>query len=649
MQLKIFRRLTCGALITGLAACGGGSDSGSGSNMTPAPQSGNIPLIMSDASAEDWATIGVKILSIALTPQGGGSPVTVYAAPAQPPMINLEQLDQIGELLGNVSVPLGTYTGATLTISGNAGDVLLTVAADPEAGFAGAPGATIASNQIQIQGTRGTAPNLTVPVKVTFDSPLVVSTGQNNALDLEFDLGHPAFIVGHTPPGAGATLWAVNFSGPVRHHPISDITRLVLRHTYGSVTAVATDNSAVTITKDVPALPVTNPELPVSTAQSLQILADATNGTIFYDVDAKTSTTIKDFSAESSGLVGKFVRIAARYQQNGTLVAVRVWASAQFNSVWLSPEGHVLHVDTADNVITVSNESGVGVALTVDAGTQFFFRTPQSALDDATPIGTGPSFLASRNLVRGFKVHVSVVDPLATPLVAQSVDIETAAYAGRISAADTMGFTYTRQFRTASDDYTRALGYISSQTANGKDASGNPVMGYKWWNFAYPTLVTSGSNAIPLFVAATNDGVDFGGTAGAVSAWGVSYAKWNDPANPNGWSVPWTVLVPTPLPLGSVAAGFAANSFTMNVPGGSTPATVLVSTTSGSATLVYQVDRTNGVVTVSPVDVTTSSGLTAITDGLIAGARVKVYGVPQADGTLKAYVLAYFTGDRPSG
>ena len=31
--------------------------------------------------------------------------------------------------------------------------------------------------------------------------------------------------------------------------------------------------------------------------------------------------------------------------------------------------------------------------------------------------------------------------------------------------------------------------------------------------------------------------------------------------------------------------------------------------------------------------------------GLVAGALVKVYGLPQADGTLKAYVLAYYTGD----
>jgi hypothetical protein len=63
---------------------------------------------------------------------------------------------------------------------------------------------------------------------------------------------------------------------------------------------------------------------------------------------------------------------------------------------------------------------------------------------------------------------------------------------------------------------------------------------------------------------------------------------------------------------------------------------------------VYQVDRTNGVVTISAEDITSSAGLTALTDGLSVGAPVKVYGVPQADGTLKAYVLTYFTGTMPT-
>jgi hypothetical protein len=647
------------ALVSAIAAiiagCGGG-DSSSGaapstSNtstppVTSAPQTANVALLLSDASTEDWATIGVKVMSIALVPQGGGSNVTVYTAPAMAPTVNLAQLDQIAEILGNVSVPVGTYTAAVLTVSGNDSDILLTVAADPEAGFAAPAGTTISAGQIQVQHTQGTGTSLTVPIDVNFATPLVVSATQSNALDLEFDLSHPAFIVGHVPPAAGgATIWAVNFDGPVHHHPLHDLTRLVLRHTYGNVTAIASDNSSITITKEFPTEPAVNPETAVATSQSLTILADATNGTLFYDLDAKTQSVIKDFSSEAA-LTGKSVRVAARYQEDGTLVATRIWASSTFSTVWVSPEGHVLHVNPNTNVVTVANESGVGIPLTINANTQFFFRQPQNAVADGTPIGSGTSFISNHDFVRGFKVHASVVDPLATPLVAQSIDIETAEYDGTISAPSMTGFTYTRTFHTASDDYNYAADYIADATANGTDANGNAITGYKWWNFAYPTMLMSGATAITDFIAATNGSVNLGGTLGSVPSRGVSYSIWNDPANPAGWAAAATVLLPSTLPLGTVATGLANGTFTLNVTGGSMPATVAVSTASGSATLVYQVDRTNN--SVSSIDVTTSAGLATATAGLAAGAPVKVYGVPQDDGTLRAYVLTYYTGETPA-
>src|SRR5450631_2575630 len=194
MVPNTFRILPVGVFAALAAACGGGYGSATSPSM-PASQTGTVSMLLSDASSEDWATIGVKVLSIALVPQGGGSNVTVYTAPAAAPMVNLAQLDQIAEILGNVSVPVGTYIAAVLDVSANAGDVLLTVAENPEAGFAAAPGSTISADQIQIQHKQGTSPNLTVPVKVTFVLPLVVSASRNNALDLEFDLGHPAFLV----------------------------------------------------------------------------------------------------------------------------------------------------------------------------------------------------------------------------------------------------------------------------------------------------------------------------------------------------------------------------------------------------------------------------------------------------------------------
>jgi hypothetical protein len=627
------------------AGCGGGSTS-SFNNNPPAPQNGSVNLMMSDASTEDWATIGVKVMSISLTPQGGGNPVTVYTAPSPAPVVNLVQLDQLSEILGNVTVAAGTYTAATLTISANPGDVLLTAASDPEAGFVGTAAATIPSSQVQIMGATGNTGSLTVPVTVNFVSPLVVTANQSNALDLEFNLSHPAFLVAQVP-ATGSTIWAVNFNGPVRHHPIADITRLILRHIYGTVSSVSSDNTSITVTKDFPVEPVASTETAVPSTQSLTILADSTNGTMFYDVDAKTEATIMNFSSIASTIDGKFVRVAARYQSNGTLVAVRMWASTSFNRLWISPEGHVLHVNTTSDVITVENELGIPVPLTVNANTQFFFRTPWKATADAAPIGTGTAFLS--NLERGFKVHASVVDPLASPLVAQTIDIEIARYDGNISAANLTGFTYTRTFDTASDDYTVTLPYISSTSANGTDpVTGLPIEGFKWWNFTFPTLVTSGSGAVSAFESATNGSVTFGGTVGLFPAAGESFATWNDPVAASGWAVPWTVLMPTTVPLGTAATSFSNNAFTMAEPGGTLDVPVNLDAVSGSATLVYQVDRTNNVVTISPVDITTTAGQTTITDNLVATTPVKVFGVPQANGSIKAYVVLYFTGVKPT-
>ena len=621
------------ALILGLQlGCSGGSTSNTTKTTAPPTTTGSVDVIISDDSTEDWATIGVKVLSISLTPQGGGSPVVVYTASSPVPVINLVQLDQLGELIGKAQVPAGTYTGATITISANPGDVMLTAAADPEAGFAGTTAAAVPSGQIQIQGTTGAAGSQTATVSVNLVSPLVVTAGQSNQLDLEFDLSHPAFIVDHTPAAVGSTFWAINFRGPLRHHPIANIASFLLRDVHGMVTAVAANNSSITITRVFAVRPVAIPETAISSTFSRTILADAVNGTIFYDVDAKSRSVIKDFSSVAGTLPGKFVRIAARYQVDGSLVAVRVWASTTFNSLWVSPEGHVLHVNKTTNVITVENEAGVGVPVTVDSNTQFFFRAPSSGTVDSTPIGTGTSFLANGFIVRGFKVHVSVVDPLAVPLVAQSVDIEVARYGGTISSANATSFMYTRKFNTLVDNYTFTEAYASN---------------FKWWNFTFPTQATPGAAT---FVATVGGAVNFGGTVGPLPVWGESGNTW-DAANPTGWDAVWTILQPTPVPRGTVSTAWAANSnggtFAMTVPGGTNAATVSASSVSGSATLVYQIDRTGTVITVSPVDLTTATGQATIASNLVVGTPVKASGVPQSDGSIKAYVLFYYTGLMP--
>jgi hypothetical protein len=632
-------------LLTLTLACGGTSPSSSGTSTLP-PQHGTVAVSISDASSEDWAQIGVRILGITLTPQDGGTPVTVYTAPGAAPMLNLVQLDQLSELLGKLEVPVGTYTKATLTVSANPGDVTLVAASNPSAGFDLAPGTVVDPGDIQIKNPTGAAGSLVKEIAVNLASPLAVTAGGVSPLDLEFDLAHPAFIVDRLPAGAATPVWAVNFAGPVRHRPNYELAGSLLRHAYGAVSAVAANNTSITIVKthEIYPIPASGPA-PIAGLQSLTILPDAANGTLYYDEDAHGApVVIKDFAAQAGSLTGKYVRAALRYQADGSLVAVRIWAGSTWGKVWLSPEGHVRRVDAANKTLYVDNENGVEVPIAVDASTAFFFRTPASALADTTPIGVGAAFLP--NLVRGFKVHVGLVDPLAATLTAKTVDIEIAKYEGVISGATPTQFTYTRNFAGTADDYTVTLPYCSAATKNGKDSTGAQILGFKWWNFSFPTLPDTGAGAITDFVATVNGSASFGGTIGAVKATGSSYATWGDPANPGGWSTKWAVLEPSTLPKGTVAGpwtpGAKGGTFAMALAKGANSVTIALSSVSGSATLVYDVATAGRIVTVTPVDITTAAGQTSLATYLANGTQVKVYGIPQPDGTIKAYALTYY-------
>ena len=81
--------------------------------------------------------------------------------------------------------------------------------------------------------------------------------------------------------------------------------------------------------------------------------------------------------------------------------------------------------------------------------------------------------------------------------------------------------------------------------------------------------------------------------------------------------------------------------------GVTTMVTVDVTSTVGSATLVYLVNRVSNIVTITPEDITTTAGLTAVSNAMVATTLVKVAGVPEANGHLKAYIILYYTGTVP--
>jgi hypothetical protein len=95
-QIKVCRWIVLvvtAALPLLFVGCGGSGSSMGSQNQSP---NGNLAILMQDSSREDWATIGVKVTSISLAPQGSGSPVTMFTAAAPAPMIDLVQFGPAG-------------------------------------------------------------------------------------------------------------------------------------------------------------------------------------------------------------------------------------------------------------------------------------------------------------------------------------------------------------------------------------------------------------------------------------------------------------------------------------------------------------------------------------------------------------------------
>jgi hypothetical protein len=343
------------------------------------------------------------------------------------------------------------------------------------------------------------------------------------------------------------------------------------------------------------------------------------------------------------------LRVEARYQADGSLVATRIFSASDFKTLWRSPEGHVLRVDSVQGSMIVTGEDGTPVTLAVDANTQFVLPNQPS---NAPAIGSGPSFLS--NLKRGFKVHVTVDS--SNSALASIVEIETAAFSGQIANPTSSQFDIQADFRHHADAYSVTLPYVSATTVTDVVQNNASVTGFSYWNFAYPTMVvstqaatatTAAVDAIQQFIATTSGSVGFGGIWPAVYAMGETHAVWGDAANPTGWAAPWVDLTPAKLPTALVSTLVSGNQFAISAPGGQVPVTIDFDATPGSATLVYGVSRANDTISITSQDLTNAAGLAAFTTALALNTPVRVSGIPQADGTIKAYVIIYFTGTHP--
>ncbi len=437
-------------------ACGG---SNSTSTQSTPVVTGAASIILTDAPSDQWSAVEVVVTKVTLLNKADHTK-EVVAFEGATAKINLVDLDSVGELLATAQIPVGTYDALRITI-------------DPASvNLVKADGTVVPSSQVHVKGAS---------VLVGLSTDLVVTPTGSNAVQIDFDLGHPLFLV-QLPNGD----WVMNLQ--VKHRPNANgmmgMGQLMFRHRRGTIASVGSSSFVVH----------------TDSGNDLTVNVDA--GAWFFDADTKTVGSFAGLAA------GKNALVSLRMQADGSLWAVRVWYGANALPGW-SPEGHVVGVDRVNNLLRVSTNAGVPRTIAIDADTTFSFRTSQA-------LPTGQATLA--NVWMGFKVQVDVKDPLQAIMHAKSVNIQRAVDGGAIKAADTSQFTYTHP--VAGDRI---------------HAYGNP---FTWWYLGFPGVTSTSSGAFVAACAGSGD-VRVQGVSDLVwnsgtSAWDASNAIFVPVALPKG-------------------------------------------------------------------------------------------------------------------
>jgi hypothetical protein len=639
-------------LVLAVLGLGLACSSATGTHTLP-PSTGLVSLCVSATPVEDWQEIDLKVLAVTLTPQDGGKDVALLDTRGRGLPVNLAGRAGLSTFLGNLPVPVGTYRGATLTLATADRDVALYTASSPSPGFPGTGQDRdweVPSSFIHVQGATAAG---TLARAIPFAAPLAVTTERSAVLDLAFDPGRPSFLTSAVWPGRGWVSWTVDLDGALRQRPVTEAAQLPLVPVNGAVYGLSADRRAFLLSPLISAglLPGYAPLVTVP------VRLDATRGTAFHDLALGTLTVLRDLSGIGDALPGRTVRVAGRLQADGSLMADRIWAAGSGVVYPTDLDGVVTAVDPVAGLVVGDGMVGSGNGMTrgswAYANAATIFTVPEAGPD---PVGTGPAFLADLGLARGFQVHtVQYLPPTsAEKPTLVSVAIDGARYRGAITRADGAGLDLACPSGGAAADLAVTLPYLAAGTPNGNDPSGNPVSGFTWWVGAHPAQLNQGAGARASFAQAAGATVDFGGSVGVVRARASVRAAWGDASKPAGWSARSATLEPLVLPAATAATAWApgpgGGSFALAVEGG-TGAVVVDAATSGDApTLFYQADApgpgfTGGdpALHLTAIDPSTSAGQATLVRLLVAGAAVRVFGIPQPTGHLLAGTLLLLT------
>ncbi len=281
------RRLPKAILVVGLGAvvgvmvnCGGGNPL---SQPASSASSGSLVLFGHDTPLCDVVSFRVTITGATLTPQGGGTPVSVLSS-GKSVTVDFAELMDFSTILNFASVPTGIYSQLTLTLS-NPQLTVLDATKNP-------PAPTPISTSL-------TASTVTVSIDPTLD----VTGDESAGLELDFNLRKSVQLDTN-----GQVTGTVNPVFQARPTTESDEKSLEIEGLAGIVQSVTTTSSNASFTG------------------SFTLLTE--DGSTF-TVNATSSTEFEDVSGLSGLAMGTFVEVDAFVDSKGNIVAKEVEAEEQ--------------------------------------------------------------------------------------------------------------------------------------------------------------------------------------------------------------------------------------------------------------------------------------------------------------------------------
>jgi len=279
-----------------ILSCGGSS------NMSQTPStpsgSGQLALVGTDAPICGVDSFDVTITSATLTPQGGGTPVSVVDS-SNPVTVDFASLMGFNTLLNLSSIPAGTYSQVTFTFMPNASLVV----------FDGNPPVPTTINATLTQTT----------VTANINPALQVSASGSSGLTLDFRLFQSVQV-----DSTGQITGQVNPSIRVTPTVITSVSSLGdIDDLNGIVESVTTTSSNSNFTGSF--------TMRVRSTRTFQI--NVTNNTKFEGVSGLSALT-----------QGLFVEVDAKVDQNGNIVAKDVESEAETDATTAAFVGPILSV-----------------------------------------------------------------------------------------------------------------------------------------------------------------------------------------------------------------------------------------------------------------------------------------------------------------